>query len=135
MNENETYHNDITRVSKSGLDQINKTPRHYQHRYFDGGKTKPTKPMLFGSAFHSYILEREKFNEEFIISPIFKGTGSREKQKQFEAEHNHKSIVSPQDMKIIMGMEQSIQNHPIASKLINKTGIVEKQSKIVEKQP
>ena len=126
MNENEQYHADTSSISKSGLDQINKTPRHYQYRYLDGNKTKPTKPMIFGSAFHSYILEREKFNDEFVIIPHFVGTGSRDKKQKFELENSHKTIITMDDMKIIMGMDKSIQEHPTASKLINQRGIVEK---------
>ena len=127
MNENQQYHADTSRISKSGMDQINKTPRHYQFRYLDGNKTPPTKPMIFGSAFHSYILENDKFNDEFIVLPIFIGKGSRDKKQQFELDYSHKTIITMDDMKIIQGMSKSIQDHPIASKLINQYGIVEKQ--------
>lgn len=127
MTENDQYHADTTRISKSGTDQINKTPRHYQFRYLEGNQTEQTKPMIFGSAFHSYILERDKFNNEFVVIPHFIGTGSRDKKQKFELENSHKTIITMNDMKTIMGMSDSIQAHPLASKLINKFGITEKQ--------
>lgn len=127
MNENEQYHADKSRISKSGTDDINKTPRHYQFKHLEGNQTEPTKPMIFGSAFHSYILERDKFNNEFVVIPHFVGKGSRDKKQTFELENSHKTIITMDDMKTIMGMYKSIQDHPIASKLINQYGLVEKQ--------
>lgn len=126
MMTNEQYHADTTRISKSGLDLINQVPAKYYHRYLDpdAKPRKSTKIFDFGSSMHSIILERDKFDSEFIVSPNFKGEGSRFMTDQFAYANKGKTIVSVDMFEHIVGMRKSIFNHPIASKLLS-TGIAE----------
>tara|TARA_R110002167_G_scaffold24774_4_gene86659 strand:+ start:1049 stop:1840 length:792 start_codon:yes stop_codon:yes gene_type:complete len=128
MNENEQYHNDTTRISKSGTDLINKTPAHYYERYLNPDRIKvdDTKALIIGSAFHAYILERDEFNSMFIILPEFSGKGSRDKKEQFILNNSGRQPLSINDFQTIVGMSEALNRHPIASKLINESGFAER---------
>lgn len=120
MNENEQYHNDTTSISKSGLDLIRSAPALYHYRYLQKNKpeNESTDAMVFGSAFHLYILEPEKIEKELIVKPIFKGTGSRKRSEEWDAINTDKIVVSLQTYKHIVGMRDAVINHPIAYKLL-----------------
>ena len=128
MNENEQYHADTTRISKSGIDLINKTPANYYQRYLNPvkEKQKPSKPLIIGSAFHAYILERDEFNSMFVILPHFKGKGSRDLKEKFILDNSEKQVLTMDEFNTIVGMAEAIQRHPIASKLINESGFAER---------
>jgi exodeoxyribonuclease VIII len=89
----EIYHNDTSRISKSGLDLINQTPAHYYRAYFGGMKTD-SRTFLFGRAFHARILEPELY---------------------FERYHN---LLSGVERVQIKNMRKSILTHPSARYLI-----------------
>lgn len=121
MNENEKYHNDTTRVSKSGLDLINKAPALYYERYLNPNKKpeqKTSKALLFGSGFHMFVLEPEKIENELAVMPEIKGVGSRKRREDFLLSNYDKTIVSTSDYLDIVGMRKSILKHPIANKLL-----------------
>lgn len=127
MNENEEYHNDITRISNSGLSLINKSPAKYEHRYLKGNKQKDTKALTFGSAFHSFILEPDKFNNEFVIMPKYSGTGKYKLIEAFKSDNSQKTIITTEDYVDIVGMSKSIKNHRIANELVTDAGFSEKR--------
>lgn len=121
MNENEKYHADTTRISKSGLDLINKAPRLYHERYLNPARKKPTKTIdafIFGSAFHLFILEPDKIERELIVAPIFAGMGSKSRREEFKNEHPDKLIITQQQYADLVGMRESVRSHPTASKLL-----------------
>ncbi len=121
MNENEKYHADTTRISKSGLDLISKAPKLYYERYLNPLRKKPAKTIdafIFGSAFHLFILEPEKIENELICQPKFIGKGSRTKKTEFENANPDKLIISQQQYADLVGMRESVRSHPIASKLL-----------------
>jgi len=53
-------------ISYSGLKNLKKSPAHYR-QYKDEPQEVETDAMAFGSAYHKYILEPEKFVEEYYI--------------------------------------------------------------------
>lgn len=64
-----SYHNDISSISKTGLDLIHKAPIFYKYFRIDRKPTEPTKAMLFGQAAHMYLLEPDEFHFHFTVSP------------------------------------------------------------------
>lgn len=66
---NEDYHADTTRISKSGLDLINKSPLHYHYRYLDPNKVNEEEKdwALTGNATGSAITEPDLFKEKYCI--------------------------------------------------------------------
>ena len=79
------YHKDTTHISKSGLDLIHQAPAKYYERYIDPSplmKEKREKALIIGSAFHSLVLEPEKFENEFFVMPSMSGAGSEIAKKK-----------------------------------------------------
>ena len=68
---NEAYHSDVSRISKSGLDLIAKSPAHYYAKYLDPNReaSQPTPAMRMGAITHSYILEPNQFSSNYVIAP------------------------------------------------------------------
>lgn len=68
---NEEYHKDNTRISKSGLDLINKSPQHYWHKCLNPNRPASVQTAAFkkGSIFHKLVLEPDTFNKEYKVLP------------------------------------------------------------------
>lgn len=66
---NEEYHGDTSRVSKSGLDLINKSPLHYHYRYLDPNRVKGPEPdwAVTGNAVGTAITEPDLFAEKYCV--------------------------------------------------------------------
>jgi hypothetical protein len=70
---NEQYHQ-MGGISRSGIMEFRRSPRHFWHKYLNDGYVQKasTPDMQFGSAVHTYILEPEKFEQEYVIKPAKK---------------------------------------------------------------
>ncbi len=130
MKVNQMYHNDVSRISKSGLDLIAKSPAHYWERYLNPNrkKEKKTPALIIGNAFHVLTLEFDKFAPHFVIRPKFSGTGSVAKKEAFESEHSDKDIISMDEYDTIRRMRDSVMKHPIAYQLLQR-GVAEQTIK------
>ena len=66
-----TYHTDTTRISKSGLDLINRAPALYYERYLNPTAEQPkeTPALIIGSAVHCAVLEPQEFGKRYAIAP------------------------------------------------------------------
>ncbi len=115
---NQEYHADTTRISKSGLDLIHRSPKHYWQKYLSGEQQEPTKAMLFGSAFHSFVLEPAKFQSEYLIAPEIDRRTKDGKAHYELLLASGKQIISAGDMLEIQNMADAIQQHPIANQLL-----------------
>lgn len=118
---NEQYHADTSRIGKSGLDLIRRAPAKYYERYLNPNAKprKSTKTFGIGNATHSFVLERDIFQDQFAVSPNFRGEGSQFKREQFTYNNPDKTIITAGIYDQINGMRESIYNHPIAAKLLS----------------
>jgi hypothetical protein len=66
-----TYHTDTSRISKSGLDLINRAPALYYERYLNPNAEpqKETAALIIGSAVHCAVLEPSEFGKRYAIAP------------------------------------------------------------------
>jgi hypothetical protein len=66
--ENEDYHRnpDCAALSKGGIDRLLTSPAHYYLQAV-GQQAPPTKEMVFGSAFHSLMLQPEQFDSDVEV--------------------------------------------------------------------
>jgi exodeoxyribonuclease VIII len=66
-----TYHTNTSRISKSGLDLINRAPAHYYERYLNpkAAPQKETPALVIGSAVHCAVLEPEEFGKRYAVGP------------------------------------------------------------------
>lgn len=128
MNENDLYHGDTTRVSKSGLDLISKAPALYYARYLDPNRIleKKTEALITGSALHTIVLEGHKFADEFVVSPEFHGEGSKSRRIDFTQANAGKSAISVETYNTVSYMRDAILSHPIARELLSN-GVVEER--------
>lgn len=129
---NAEYHGDTSRVSKSGLDKVNKSPAHYYAAYLDPNREprKPTDAMLFGTASHTTVLEADKIEREyFIFDDTAKcleiGGGNPRattKYKEWKAMqlqlHAGKQEIRVDVWDKLCRMRESVRKHPAAAMLL-----------------
>ena len=153
---NEEYHADKESISRSAIIEFKKSPYHYWSNYLNESRPerKSTKAMDFGNAFHTFILEPDKFEDQFCLEPpyepypplvLLKDVG-REAYDKFKAEKiriENKNYVMQEkfnseilelgkkplsviDFNQLKNMRDALQNYPKAWDLIQ--GAVYEQS-------
>lgn len=129
---NEQYHADVTRISKSGLDLIDRSPAHYYDRYLNPnrGPNEQTEAMFLGTAVHSAILEPHLFEKNyFAIDDLKKceeiGGKSPRATKAYKEWielqkilHAGKIFISMDDFNTCKYMRDSVHSHPTAKHLL-----------------
>lgn len=132
----EKYHS-VEGVSRSGLCELAKTPFHYWNKYLnlDRPPSEPTEAMIFGNAFHTFVLEIDKFADRYVVEPEHRllkdlkaeygdGHGKElfEKQKRdyedFLLKSEHYTVLTRKQVETLQLMSQSLRNHPRAMALI-----------------
>ena len=114
-------------VSKSGLDQVRRSPLHYWNRYLDPKRViePPTPAMVLGSALHTRVLEPHLYADEYIVAP--EGIDRRTKEGKlrwadFEAEANGRTVLKNEDAAQIEGMANAVQQHAAARMILRLSG-------------
>ena len=104
-------------ISKSGLDKIARSPAHYQ-----AAKSAPpesTDAMVFGSAFHDYILLPDVFEEAYTVLPEdFNGRTKEGKALVAAIKDSGQTVLKPEWMEAIKGMAAAVAAHPKAAALL-----------------
>ena len=109
-------------VSASLLKQIQRSPAHA--RAYLQQQQEPTPAMLFGTAFHTCVLESERFNDEYAVFEGDKRT--KEGKANYERLVSEgKTIITATDYATITAMASAIGDHPAASKLVRGDGQTE----------
>lgn len=127
---NEEYHKNKEYISASGLKKIKVSPLHFKEE-----EQETTEDMTFGSAYHSYILEPDKFKEEFYvfddtdICNILIGEGSKSpratnKYKEWSQIQNSlaqdKIMIDKSTFDAIKKMKERLFSHRYAKKLLSE---------------
>ena len=140
---NAEYHA-LDYVSKSHLDEVNKSPFHYWDKYINPNRVEiePTKQMLLGSAMHTMVLEPELFEKEYIVesanAPKRPTAIQRNAKKpssqtldaiayweEFDKKAVGKNLISIDDYERLTIMKQRIFDHPAASTILSLSGVAE----------
>lgn len=114
----EKEYNEIKAVRNSELGNIEKSWAHYKMG------TDRTEAMIFGSAFHMYILEEETFWESFIVAPKYDGRtveGKKIKAQLDEQALAGKDILRSDDFDTIVKMKASLLSHPLAKNILHRS--------------
>jgi hypothetical protein len=122
------YHKDITKISKSGLDLINKSPLHYWERYLNPNHVeKKTTALTIGSAVHCRILEPQEFGKRYTVAPDIdrRTTMGKQMWAEFQAQSEGLEIISREDDLMIERINEAVHRHPQAGLLLSKLSIVE----------
>lgn len=127
--ENADYHRHWA-VSKSGLDQIAKSPLHYWARFLDPDRVwpEPTPAMRLGTALHTHVLELSKWDDQIAVAPGDINRRTKEGREQwaaFEAAAKRKTVITADDADQVMAMGRAIMRHPAAAMLLGLPGKAE----------
>ena len=138
------YHADTARVSKSGLDQIAKSPLHYWDRYLnpDHPERKAAKHFRVGDVTNDILLIPDDFRNLYAVLPI--GAPNRPTDRQINAfrpsketvaavewwnnylaENEGKTVVTPEEFDTARFVRDAVLKHRPAAELL-KVGIAEK---------
>ena len=116
----EDYHGCKESISRTKIMTYDKCPRKYQAQYVTGEIVKEvTKPMILGSAFHTYILEPELFYNRYAT--LSAGLDRRTKQGKLELAEIEMAGKTPLDlemMETLISMKHALASHAEAAALI-----------------
>nr|DAE07958.1 MAG TPA: Exodeoxyribonuclease 8 [Siphoviridae sp. ctbLB3] len=102
-------------ISKSQLDLIARSPAHYQASL--QSEHESTDALIFGSAFHDFVLQPELFAETYVYRPDDLNPRTKDGKAWLEAQAD-KIILKAEWHEQIQGMADSITAHSVASKLL-----------------
>lgn len=141
---NEEYHGLTTVISKSHLDEVNRSPAHYWSRYVDPAREPepPTDAMQLGTALHTAVLEPELWAEQIILPPtdapkrpsITQRNAAKPSAATLEAiefwdafdqEAAGKILLSREDGERVQAMAAAVRQHPAAGFLLGNGGVRE----------
>lgn len=126
--ENADYHRHAA-VSKSHLDLIARSPLHYWARYLDPNRVEPepTASMKLGTAVHTLTLERDTWEERYIVAPQVDRRTKEGKAlwAEFEAEVQGRELISADDRALVSRMAEAVWRHPAAAMLLDWQGQAE----------
>jgi len=118
---NNEYHADKTKISKSGLDKIDKSPEHFL--YAQNNPKDPTPAMIFGTAVHTAILEPDKFDSEILtLPPDCKGRSKAaiEAKEIFMIENAGKTILDLEKRNQVKEIRDKVYSVPAAKKYLSE---------------
>ena len=108
-------------VSKTGLDYVARSPRHYK-AWIDGDLEDEDSPALaFGRAMHCGILEPDRFAADYVTAPDFgdcRVTANKQARNEWRAANESKSHLSADDARTIGAMARAVWSHPLAKRLL-----------------
>lgn len=132
LSDGASYHTDLTNeqyhaapgVSKSQLDLIARSPRHYWAKYLDPNRVteEPTKAMVIGSATHAAILEPGLFSTRYVCAPDFGNPltkAAKEAKADFQAANAGKIVLAAPEFDLCVALRTSVLRHPDASGLLS----------------
>jgi len=108
-------------ISKSGLDQIAKSPAHFQ--LYRNTPKESTTDMDIGTAFHSLLLEPEKFDSDILVCDA--STRSTKIYKDLSAANPDKTIIMRDEKIMLDGMRKSFEANTTVNGLLGSS-LVEK---------
>jgi len=112
---NLAYHNGPG-LSKTDLTLLDRSPAHYMAKEQMG----ETPAMIFGAAFHTYILEKEIFNDQYLVmEPGINRTMKAGRSLVAQAVEEQKIVLSYKDLETLKGMHDSVWAHSKAQEILS----------------
>lgn len=115
----EKEYNAAPGVRRSDLWKIGESPEKF--KWAAEHPLEPTPALIFGAATHKYILETERFFDEYAVAPsdIDRRTkAGKEMWEMFCNMNENKTIISQSDLDIMQGMHMAINNCLMAQTLL-----------------
>jgi exodeoxyribonuclease VIII len=107
-------------ISKTQLGYLKKSPAHLR-AYLDAPKSKPTEDQIIGTAVHVSALERDLFDEQYVLAPVVdrRTTAGKATYAQFVADNAGKIALDASDYVAVQKIGDSIRS----TKSLAKFGI------------
>lgn len=125
---NADYHSSSA-ISKSGLDELAKSPLHFWNKYLNPEKPETvwTDAFTVGAALHNLVLEPQNFDKEFTLLPEInrRTKAGREEYAAFEKANKDKILLKPEQLEVCQRMASSIESHDKASSYLDGFGKAE----------
>lgn len=124
---NEEYHNHKESISRSAIMDYLESPYLYWAKHVNPNRPpkESTKAMEFGNAFHSFVLEKHLFFNEYIVEPekvLLKDVGRHNydiyKERLAELEKGDRKVISVTEWKLLNSMRDALFCHKEAVQLI-----------------
>lgn len=144
MDTRDNYHGDTSRISKSGLDLIARSPYHYWAKYLnpDRPAEAPKKHFVVGSITNDVLLQAHLLDEQYVIVPADaprRPTSAQLNAKKpsdetvaaiewwdnFNEKVGGRTVVEADDYDRACRMRDAVHAHP-AARVLLKQGIAEK---------
>lgn len=118
---NKDYHA-MDGLSKSKMDKIAISPAHYKASLEE--PEKQTEALIFGSLFHTMVLEPEKIESEYAIEPVVNKRTNEGKAilQEFYEQNAEKTIITQEQLETAKIMRDKIMENKIAKKLLKSKG-------------
>lgn len=124
----DNYHADTSHISKSGLDLIARSPRHYWHKYLnpDAPPEAETPALIFGRLAHCAVFEPDELDARFAVAPDInrRTNAGKEAWAEFKAAAAGKTIISMADKDKARRINDAVRAHPAAAALLS-AGVAE----------
>ena len=111
-------------VGHSALVRIMRSPAHY--REYVTNPPEPTTAMVLGTAFHTALLEPDRFSQTFVVTPKFdrRTKEGKAQAEAWESENAGKTALTADQMDAIQQMVAGVKAHAGAAKLLS-SGVAE----------
>ena len=107
---NAEYHGIKTHISSTGVRTFKKNKKQFEYG-LTHELVKQTKAMADGTAVHSFFLERDKFDTDFVIKPADMRLNTKA-GKEWALEHQSKIIIDSELGNNLYEMEKSFMDSP-----------------------
>lgn len=116
--DNDLYHQ-CEGLSKSDLDLLHRSAAHYHASKIV--KEAPTEAMIFGTAFHTLVLEPERFTQEYVKAPALSKRTTEGKRAWAEIAERGQTALAPADYSALIQMRDNVLENQIARELIENS--------------
>lgn len=113
------------RMNHSILHLFNRSPLHARTEMLV--PSEPTKAMKFGHAAHCVILEPDRFEADFIQSPVFnrRSPKGREAFQAFCQAQRGRTVLLPEEYDRCRALAAAAKAHPLLRRIMAKRGVNE----------
>lgn len=113
-------------LSFSSMKHFEKSPRHFLH--YKHSPKEQTNAMLEGTQFHTYMLEIDKFEDEYKVCPNFdkRTTKGKEGFAQWQIDNIGKKLIEQDQFDMIKRMHEALYDDPMARELMEEITHVER---------
>jgi hypothetical protein len=117
----------LSAISRSALITFGQSPAHFWHNFLNpkAQAKAPTPAMLFGAAFHAYVLEPLEYQTKYVEAPTSSKVSKAYRLAEEEASSNNQVIVPQGTAALCHQLSQALHEHPTAHKILTTKGFYE----------